>query len=654
MLIQTTFALILSLAVSQVSADYTPKHTTCPANATFALTNEEHSGILRGNSHIAEAEYDWIQERDAKAKTSLVKFLNHLNMSDYPHGFDNYFNDSTSFSKIGLGFSGGSYRALLTGAGEFQALDSRSGSDGLSGLLDSSSYIASVSGGSMMLASLIFQNWSSVDDIISTNELWNMTSFPISADVKQLEGLVAEVSSRKSAGFEITLTDVFSRVISRVMFTNIDEYGLNLQWSDIQKLDAYINHEMPFPILESTGGASTNLSEYFDNEFEITPYELGSWSPKAAGFLDLEYLGTGLDTGNPANSSACVTNFDNAGLMVAYSADFISGFSSALESGDMSQLSGLGLNVSSSLISFFLKSINPDTSEVLLGVLPNPYDDDSMSEDDAPLNDSDVLRLTDSGTIGETLPLDALLAPSREVDIIFAFDNSANTEDNWPNGTSLYTTRSRILKNSENATFYDLPESPEEFIKGGYGKTTTFFGCNGSSLLTETDDFSVMKPLLVYVPNRNVTTMSNTTSFVFTDDERDDMIDNGYEIPTALLDEDPEFLQCIGCAILRRSQERSQAEIGDQCLKCFQQYCYDGFDNAGVESKPKEVFGTSAFTYSESPSTSTESGSVSATKSAGDATSTSKSHSANDAMGYNYGKPSFLSWLIGCLVLVIL
>ncbi|GMF08241.1 unnamed protein product [Ambrosiozyma monospora] len=58
-----------------------------------------------------------------------------------------------------------------------------------------------------------------------------------------------------------------------------------------------------------------------------------------------------------------------------------------------------------------------------------------------------------------------------------------------------------------------------------------------------------MKPLLVYVPNTNVTTMSNVSKFVFTDDERDDLIDNGYEIPTALLDEDPEYLQCIGCAI---------------------------------------------------------------------------------------------------------
>ncbi|GMF03008.1 unnamed protein product [Ambrosiozyma monospora] len=300
---------------------------------------------------------------------------------------------------------------------------------------------------------------------------------------------------------------------------------------------------MPFPILEATGGASTNFSEYFDNQFEINPYELGSWSPKADGFLDIEYLGTDLDTGKPANSSACVTNFDNAGLMVAYSADFISGFASALESGDMSQLSEIGLNASSTLIKFFLNSINTDTSEVLLGVVPNPYDDDTMSEDDSPLNDSDVLRLTDSGVVGEGLPLDGLLAPSREIDVIFAFDNSGDTEDNWPNGTSLYATRSRILKNDENATFYDLPESPEEFIKGGHGKTTTFFGCNGSSLISETEDFSVMKPLLVYVPNTNVTTMSNVSKFVFTDDERDDLIDNGYEIPTALLDEDPEYLQ---------------------------------------------------------------------------------------------------------------
>jgi lysophospholipase len=72
------------------------------------------------------------------------------------NGFDanKYFQDnegnSSALPNIGLAFSGGGYRACLNGAGAVQAFDSReslSKEGKLGGLLQSSSYIAGLSGG---------------------------------------------------------------------------------------------------------------------------------------------------------------------------------------------------------------------------------------------------------------------------------------------------------------------------------------------------------------------------------------------------------------------------------------------------------------------------------------------------------------------------
>ena len=55
------------------------------------------------------------------------------------------------------------------------------------------------------------------------------------------------------------------------------------------------------------------------------------------------------------------------------------------------------------------------------------------------------------------------------------------------------------------------------------------------------------------------------------------MITNGFEVASMLngtLDE--EWRACVGCAIIRREQERLGLEQTKQCKLCFERYCWDG------------------------------------------------------------------------------
>ena len=89
----------------------------------------------------------------------MPTFLKSLNIS----GFDvdgyaqAHFGNSSNAPNIGLAFSGGGLRATLTGAGVIQAFDSRDSAgvaNNLGGLLDSTTYLAGLSGGGWLVGSI--------------------------------------------------------------------------------------------------------------------------------------------------------------------------------------------------------------------------------------------------------------------------------------------------------------------------------------------------------------------------------------------------------------------------------------------------------------------------------------------------------------------
>ena len=618
-----------SASSSSNNITYAPYDATCPLYNLSPLYNKtSHDGFIRTNSLISQDEYSYISARQVKAKSNLIEFLDNLNIPDYNEtSFADYLDIlNQSNINIGLSFSGGGYRALFTGAGELMALDSRTTTNStLKGLLDSSVYITGLSGGSILLSTLAFNNWTSVEDIMldNTTTIWNTSRPPVSADLNYWAQLIGEVNEKKKAGFDISLIDVYGRILSRFMFEKeFDDYGLNTLFSDLQFSDAFMNYDMPFPMILTTGGTTngTNITDYSINVFEVNPYEFGSFSPLVGGFIPIELLGSSLDNGLPIVNDRCTYDFDNVGFLVGASSNILESFQEPFDllmSGNQSiaaLLSAqLGANVSSSYIELLVNAVNPNLNETLFAVLDNPFYNSSLASNESEVADGKLLKLVDGGFFEESVPLDPILAPARQIDIVFAFDNNAETEDNWPNGDSLYASEERWLSSFPDDEFYELPSSSEEFVELGLNTKPVFFGCNGTSLITNqtnpnaTVEFNYMKPLLVYIPNTDYTYESNITNYQFPISERNALIHNGFEIAQYNNEED-DFAQCVGCAIIRRSEEREGIELSPFCSRCFTKYCYDSsyvetdLGNSTLVSNITENIPTSIYSSSALPS----------------------------------------------------
>lgn len=85
-------------------------------------------------------------------------------------------NDTAAVPRIGIAISGGGYRALMNGAGAIAAFDSRTtnatGQGQLGGLLQATTYLSGLSGGSWVVGSIYVQNFTTVESIISQGRLW--------------------------------------------------------------------------------------------------------------------------------------------------------------------------------------------------------------------------------------------------------------------------------------------------------------------------------------------------------------------------------------------------------------------------------------------------------------------------------------------------
>lgn len=113
----------------------------------------------------------------------MRELLTRLNITGFDAGayIDNNSDDVSRLPNIGIAFSGGGYRAMLTGAGPLAAFDSRTtgatGAGQLGGLLQSSTYIAGLSGGGWLVGSMYVNNFTTIENIISRNgdgDIWQL------------------------------------------------------------------------------------------------------------------------------------------------------------------------------------------------------------------------------------------------------------------------------------------------------------------------------------------------------------------------------------------------------------------------------------------------------------------------------------------------
>jgi len=332
---------------------------------------------------------------------------------------------------------------------------------------------------------------------------------------------------------------------------------------------------MPFPIIVADGRApGEKLVAFNTTVYEFNPYEMGSHDPTLYAFTQTKYLGTNVNKGVPTTSQ-CIAGFDNAG--------YVMGTSSSLFNQLLLQLNTTGTqSVLNRAVASLLTGIAQDDNDIAQ-YYPNPFY--GINPSSYPSANTKNLSLVDGGEDLENIPLNPLIQPQRNVDVIFASDNSADvvTESggtvNWPNGTALVATYERSLHpNIQNGTAFPSIPAQNTFVNLKLNTRPTFFGCSASNFSSSNN----IPPLLVYIPNAPYTAFSNTTTLTlaYPNKQRNDIIENGYNVATlANGTADAEWPACVGCAIIHRQQERMGATQSAQCVACFQRYCWNGTVN---------------------------------------------------------------------------
>jgi len=136
-------------------------------------------------------------------------------------------------------------------------------------------------------------------------------------------------------------------------------------------------------------------------------------------------------------------------------------------------------------------------------------------------------------------------------------DNSADTTDNFPNGTEILQT----YLNAQAVGLKKMPFIPSvsTFVSQGLNKRAIFFGCNETGTT-----------FIVYLPNVAYTYASNqpTSKVQYSVAETNAMIVNGNAIATQNGTAGWPF--CLACAV--KNKDGSALPAG--CNSCFHKYCY--------------------------------------------------------------------------------
>jgi lysophospholipase len=523
----------------------------------------------------------------------MREFLVRANITGFDAGqyIDSHRDNTSALPNIALAFSGGGYRALLNGAGALAAFDSRTpnatNKGHLGGLLQASTYTAALSGGGWMIGSIFANNFTTVQNLIDHSDVWqfqnSLFAGPPTGGIQILstadywKNLADTVSSKVDArgGFNTSLTDYYGRGLS-FQLINATDGGPAYTFSSIQNDTSFSNGETPMPILVADERApGDTLISLNATVFEFNPFEMGSFDPTTYGFAPTKYIGSNFSNGQLAQDQACVAGFDNLG--------FIMGTSSSL----FNQIF-LNLNSFTAIPDFIrtaiagvLSSIG-DANNDIADFTPNPFL--GFHNNTNPSANNSRLTLVDGGEDLQNIPLNPVIQPMRNVDIIFAIDSSADTIEannpskNWPNGTAMVATYQRANTDIMNNTAFPYVPGQDTFVALGFNNRPAFFGCNSSNV-TEGGN---IPPLIVYIPNSPYVFWSNTSTYEkldYTVKERNAMIQNGYNVATqanSTRQGASNWPTCVGCAILSRSLERNGQSIPQACQQCFTQYCWNG------------------------------------------------------------------------------
>ncbi|KAH6657293.1 lysophospholipase [Truncatella angustata] len=564
------------------TGSYVPGTVDCPSTRP----------AIRSASNISTSESEWLTIRRQNVLEPLTAFLTASNIT----GFDaeSYISSNqgnlTAIPNVAIAVSGGGYRALMNGAGFVAAADNRingtSEAYGIGGLLQSSTYLAGLSGGGWLVGSIYANNFSTVvqlRDGSPGSSVWAFDSsifegpeesgLSILNTAEYWNDIYDQVTAKSNAGFETSITDYWGRALSYQLI-NATDGGPAYTFSSIAQTQDFKDASQPMPILVADGRVpGTTVISLNTTVFEMNPWELGSFDPTLFGFAPMQYVGSNFSNGEVPDNGSCVEGFDQYGYVMGTSSSLFNQF--------------ILQNLSSTSIPDFLVTAIEDVLEKLgandddiADWYPNPFYGYDPTGDNYNVNQSS-LTLVDGGEDLQNIPLHPLIQPARAVDVIFAVDSSADTTYAWPNGTALRATYDRSLGPIANGTQFPAVPDAETFINLGLNRKPTFFGCDVNNFTSTIG----IPPLIVYVPNTPYTAWSNVSTYdpSYSDNQRNEIIQNGFNVATmgnGSLSGNTNWRTCAGCAIMSRTWAKAGAEVPSVCQDCFDQYCWDGTINS--------------------------------------------------------------------------
>ncbi|KAI0198396.1 lysophospholipase [Astrocystis sublimbata] len=595
--------LILRAVPNSPSGNYAPATVDCPSQKP----------TIRNGAQLSPDEASWLKKRRANTIDPMKDFLKRAGISDFDAV--NYVEShKTNFSvvpNVGISVSGGGYRALMNGAGFIAAADSRTpgstNSGGIGGLLQSSTYLAGLSGGGWLVGSIFANNFSTVSalrDGEKGSALWQFSHSIITGPkdsglsilntAEYWHDIAKQVDDKREAGFGVSITDYWGRALSYQLINALDG-GPTYTFSSIAESSDFMNADTPMPILVADERhPGEKVVALNSTVFEINPWETGSFDPTLFAFAPTKYLGSNFSNGAVPDDGHCVRGFDQYGYIMGTSSSL---FNQALLQKNLSDGSVPDF-IADSLTSIITK-IGDDDNDIA-DWRPNPfYKFHSDVNDNA---NNELLTLVDGGEDLQNIPLHPLIQPVRNVDVIFAVDSSADTTYNFPNGTALRASYDRSLNSIGNGTLFPKIPDAETFINLQLNQRPTFFGCNTSEFTSGKNGRSDanIPPLIVYVPLSPYTAYSNASTFdpSYTDEERNAFIENGFNVATQGNGTagDDKWPACAACAVLSRSLERTGTTLPETCRSCFQRYCWNGTtDSTPVnEYSPEPKLGLTA------------------------------------------------------------
>lgn len=378
-----------------------------------------------------------------------------------------------------------------------------------------------------------------------------------------------DIEDKDLAGYERSVTDYWGRMLS-YQLVNATNGGPGVTFSSIADSDVFSSGKAPMPFLVAVGRApGEQIISLNSTVFDFSPWELGSFDNTLHGFVPLRWVGSNFTGGRVPRDGECVRGFDNAGFVMGTSSSLFNQIVLYLENPDSGYVPSSVPSFAVEAITSILNSFGDDNNDIA-DWTPNPFKGWNPAENDNAGDDR--LTLVDGGEDLQNIPYHPHIFSEREVDVVFSFDNSADTEYGWPNGASAIATYERSLDPISEGTGFPAVPGKDTFANLGFNSRPTFFGCDASNT-------SAPSPLIVYIPNYPYVYNANTSTFQpsYNESEQGAMVQNGWAVATQLnATRDDQWPVCVGCAMLSRSFDRTGAAVPQACVDCFTRYCWNG------------------------------------------------------------------------------